>query len=166
MKYHKTVRFEVPSQVRFLTFSCDGRRNYLSSIWAKDIFVEQLALSKNLLDFRLYAWVVLPNHVHLLVQPNLEIAAVPRILTGLKTRSAERILPRLRLENGAGNQSVDRLWLQGGGYDRNVADGDELLEKLNYIECNPVKARYCKLPEEYKWSSAGSEILPRDPIWY
>lgn len=159
------MRYEVPSQVRFLTFSCDGRRSYLRDSWAKDAVVEQLALSKNRLDFKLYAWVVMPNHVHLLVQPNLQIAPVPRILTALKTRCAERILPRLRVENGGGHHTIDRLWLQGGGYDRNIADGDELLEKLNYIESNPVKARYCKSPEEYKWSSAGSEFLPRDPLW-
>ncbi|MES1227382.1 MAG: transposase, partial [Armatimonadota bacterium] len=146
-------RYEETSESRFITFSCDGRRELLASDWARDIVAEQLSISREQFGFALYAWVVMPNHVHPLLTPDLQIASMPRILNSIKSRSSAKILARYRQD--APEAAPVRLWLAGGGYDRNIRSDEEFSEKLEYIELNPVRAGLAKTREEYRWCSVG-----------
>lgn len=56
-----------------------------------------------------------------------------------------------RLEDDSGDV---RFWQRGGGYDRNVRDRDELMEKIRYVHLNPVRRGLVERPEEWAWSSA------------
>ena len=164
----KRKRYEDQRDVRFLTFSCYRQLALLNSDWGKNIAVEQLALTHDRLDFSLFAWVVMPNHVHLLLRPNLEIANVTRILSAYKTRVSKRIHnymiatddPQLSRAKTSSNRF--RLWQHGGGYDRNIWSLAELREKAIYIENNPVRSGLVQLPVDYLWSSANSPIIGRD----
>lgn len=46
------------------------------------------------------------------------------------------------------------IWQRGGGYDRNIFSNEELIEKIEYIENNPVRAGLARIPSAYMWSSA------------
>ncbi len=111
----------------------------------------------------------MPDHVHLLLHPNVEVATVRRILSALKTRTATVVLERLRVEApGLVSRAMDarghaHLWQAGGGYDRNIHTQREFLEKARYIEENPVRKGLVDRAEYYEWSSAGSVLLGRDP---
>lgn len=161
-------RFEDRRDARFLTFSCLNSAPLLESDWAKDIAVEQLALTHDRLGFKLYAWVVMPNHVHLLLWPDIDVADIRRIMSAYKTRVSKRVHDYMRaIEDPLINKALTskgefRLWQGGGGYDRNIWSGDELEEKINYIEDNPVRAGLAPSQEQYKWSSVGSDLFPRD----
>ena len=93
--------------------------------------------------FDLHAWVVMPNHVHLLISP---VAPLPRITGSLKRRSARvanQILERTRLP----------FW-QPESFDHWVRNRDEQEALVTYIESNPVKAGLVRSPQEWPWSSA------------
>ncbi len=106
------------------------------------------AVEKNWLHFddqkyRLLAWVVMPNHVHLLV----EIWQTPlsELLKNWKGFTARRI-----------NRLLDRcgkLW-QDDYWDRYIRDEEHYRKVIHYIESNPVKAGLVKLPEQWPFSSA------------
>jgi putative transposase len=60
-----------------------------------------------------------------------------------------------RLTVCAGSRRVFRFWQAGPGYDRNIRDEKELIEKIAYIHGNPVKRGLVQTPEDWPWSSAG-----------
>jgi putative transposase len=102
----------------------------------------------------------MPNHVHLLIRPDLATTTVPQFLSRLKRPFAQTVLSRWqRLDAPVLDRLVDsrgqrRFWQRGGGYDRNIFSDDEVIEKIEYIESNPVRAGIVRRPREYKWSSA------------
>lgn len=157
------MRFEEKGLPRFITFSCDGRRNLFTDPDLMDIFVDQLSVTKDRFSLNIYAWVLMPNHVHLVLLCDTEIATVTSVLTALKTRTAERVLPLLRQRFP--QSMLPRLWLRGSGYDRVIRNAEDLAEKAAYIEMNPVRKGLAAEPGAYRWSSCGSDVLPRDPWW-
>jgi REP element-mobilizing transposase RayT len=92
----------------------------------------------------LTAAVVMPDHVHLMLQPIAgETAAkflLSKILQGIKGFSAREINKHRRAKGA--------VW-QDESYDRIVRDYEEFLEKWHYLRSNPVKSELCQTPEEY-----------------
>ncbi len=95
---------------------------------------------------KIFIAVVLPDHVHALVQPLPHpkggIYHLAEILHSVKSYTSHKIRT-LRESKGS-------LW-QDETYDRIVRDEDEFLEKWNYIRNNPVKAELADRPEDYDW---------------
>ena len=91
----------------------------------------------------LEAYVVMPNHVHLLLNPKVPVAEITRRLKGPTARDANRVL----------NRSGKRFW-QDESFDHWVRDDAERLRLRSYIESNPVVAGLAKTPEDWPWSSA------------
>ncbi|MHC4080422.1 MAG: REP-associated tyrosine transposase [Planctomycetota bacterium] len=153
-------RFENACDVRFLTFSCCQHLPLFDNDAIKDKFVEVIEATRRTTRFRLYAWVIMPNHVHFLIQPSLPDYPVAAILKELKGQLANIVLRRWReLDAPILNRIKDRrgrphFWQRGGGYDRNIYTDEELLEKLHYIHNNPVGRGLVEDPIDWKWSSA------------
>ncbi len=170
------VRVEHTNHLRFLTFSCFQRLALFKNDAIKDAFVDHLGAAREKHRFHLIAWVVMPEHVHLLLWPRLPEAPVSAILRTLKQRFAQQVIARWRtlrapifpriIDSGG----VPRFWLRGGGHDRNVWSDEEIAEKIAYIHRNPVTRGLVRSPEEWKWSSARwyagmrEGELPIDPI--
>ncbi len=93
--------------------------------------------------YELHSFVVMPNHVHLLVTPKVPSAKWLRTLKGFTAHEANLILGR------TGNP----FW-QSESYDHLVRSDDEFGRIRRYIENNPVKAGLVSAPEEFEWSSA------------
>ncbi len=146
----RLVRHELANQARYLTFSCLDRAPYLNDPAHRDILADQLFTSRAHLGFRLHAWVIMPEHVHLILTPLLPDVDVPRILSAIKRRSATLILAEMRARGDA----PSRLWQPGGGYDRNIVGGSKLNEKIAYIHANPVRRGLVSHSEVWAWSSA------------
>ncbi len=157
--YRRRVRFEKPNQLRFLTFSCEDRLPLFVNDRIKDAFVARLSLAKERFGFRLYAYVVMPEHVHILLMPadGVTVRALLNSIKGAFGRSVVKrwkelnapILKRLTQPDGS-----IRFWETGGGYDRNIYSPEERQEKMNYIHNNPVTRGLVGLPEDWAWSSA------------
>lgn len=98
---------------------------------------------KLLAQYLLHAYVVMPNHVHLLITPRLPLSRIMRGIKGVSARDANRILGR-----------SGKIFWQDESYDHWVRDEAEFGKICFYIEYNPVGAGLVKRPEDWKWSSA------------
>ncbi len=94
--------------------------------------------------YTLHEWVVMPNHVHVLLTPNRG-ARLARIVHANKSFTSKEIQ---RLLGGEG-----RLW-QPEYYDRFIRDDEHFYRVGKYIRWNPVKARLCADPKHWPYSSA------------
>lgn len=95
--------------------------------------------------FRLFAVVVMPDHVHLALAP-LKAPDGPtsmiKILQTIKSTSAHRINKALKLKG--------RVW-QEESFDRALRNEESLDEKLLYMMANPVRAGLVRNPLDYPW---------------
>lgn len=89
--------------------------------------------------YNLYAAVVMPDHVHLILLPN-NTYDLAQILKGIKGASARKINQK--------RKSSGPIWMQES-YDRIIRDENEFLEKMNYIVNNPVKKGLADNPLKY-----------------
>jgi putative transposase len=159
-KFKKLRRFETAGDIRFLTFSCYQSLPLLDNDAIKHEFVRALKAARRKMGFRLYGWVIMPNHVHLLLMPSLPDFPVAAILRELKGSLANTVLKRWReldapiLRRVRDRQGKLHFWQQGGGYDRNIYTEEEFLEKLQYIHANPVRRELVANAEDWQWSSA------------
>jgi putative transposase len=156
----KLHRYEVLGGARFLTFSCFQRLPLFGNDAIKNLFVEHLERSRRQHRYRLIAWVIMPEHVHLILVPDLPTSPITVILQNLKADFARAVIARWkeldapvlhRLRTSAGQV---RFWQHGGGYDRNVRDEAEYFQKIDYIHGNPVKRGLVENSLDWPWSSA------------
>jgi putative transposase len=114
-------------------------------------------------DFAVLSYVIMPEHAHLLILPRKQDYDIAGILKSIKQSVAKKAKQFLELNDSEwlerltakkGDRKVFRFWQSGPGYDRNIRDDDELLEKIKYIHENPVKRGLVDRPEEWEWSSA------------
>jgi len=96
---------------------------------------------------QLHAYVVTPNHVHLLIRPQAAPERLLRSLKGVTAREANRLLGR----------TGESFW-QKESYDHWVRDRNEFEKIRRYIENNPVKAGLVRDGGDYLWSGAGVEM--------
>jgi REP element-mobilizing transposase RayT len=92
---------------------------------------------------QLHAFVVMPNHVHLLAT---QLVPLAKWLGPLKGFTANQAKKALGLGDGAS-------W-QNESYDHLVRSEEEFRRVRRYIEWNPVKAGLAERAEEFRWSSA------------
>lgn len=105
--------------------------------------------------YRVLAWVTMPNHVHVLIEP---ADAVSRIVHSWKSFTAHWLLQhnhRLAL----GIPDSNQVWMREY-WDRFIRDVDHLRATINYIHRNPVKAGLCRDPGDWRWSSAALGDAP------
>ncbi len=161
LRRHRT-RHEIPGHARFLTFSCFKRFSLLQTEATRNILETTLLQARKDCRFELYAWVVMPNHVHMLLRPKLPEHPVAAILNQIKQPVAKSILAEWRrldapvISKLTTDRGEVRFWQRGGGFDPNTFSKEEFLEKPNYIHRNPVKASLVNRPVQWKWSSAAS----------
>ena len=118
---------------------------YLRQPLIEDMVVEAMHYNASALgQYELHAFVVMPNHVHLLITPRIEL---PRITKSLKGITAKRANEMLWLTG-------TKFW-QEESYDHTVRNEQSFGRIWSYIEMNPVRAGLVRRPEEYRWSSAG-----------
>ena len=161
-------RYEEPNHLRFLTFSCYKQLPLFEDESAKELFVDTLVAQRERCGFHLIAWVVMPEHVHLLIWPKLPEYPVSKILWGLKRDVARRAIEFMRddgsplFEQTQNQLGQHQFWQRGGGYDRNIFSEDETREKIEYINLNPVRRGLVDRAEDWVWSSARWYVGDRD----
>ncbi|MDR1888324.1 MAG: transposase [Zoogloeaceae bacterium] len=114
--------------------------------------------------YRLLAWCVMPNHVHVLIQ---QMSALPQIVRAWKGYTGRWAMQHagsagLPPRNNRGSNTIvvagqkpraPRFW-QPDYWDRFMRDERHFAATIEYIHHNPVKARLCARPEGWPWSSA------------
>ena len=117
-------------------------------------------------QMRIYGYVVMPEHVHLLVSEpehgTLADAMHYLKLSFSKRARSLRLVPQVRVLRLDANLGPDEPFWQKRYYDRNVRSVREFGIKLRYLHRNPVKRRLVSEPGDWKWSSFRPLRLPRD----
>jgi putative transposase len=114
---------------------------YLRQPEIAKMIVEALHYRRDTVD--LHAFVVMANHVHLLITPHIEVSKLMHSLKRFTARERNRILDR----------TGQPFW-QDESYDHLVRDDSEFQRIKGYIEMNPVRAGLVVTPKEFPWSSA------------
>jgi putative transposase len=133
-------RFHESGQSHFVTFSCYHRRPLFSAAPPKRIF--EAALERIRRSFRLcvYGYVVMPEHVHLLLSEP-ERGTLAEALKSLKQGVSRRLIG-----------DAEHFW-QKRYYHFNIRNHRQFVEKLRYIHRNPVKRGLCERADDWEWSS-------------
>lgn len=162
-----------------LTFSCYHRYPFMSAERCCQWLCEAIEEARIEQRFSLWAYVFMPDHVHLIVYPHDvepdmgDIKGAIKAPVGTKAikyleEHAPHWLPKITRQRG---KKTERLfWQSGGGYDRDIYTPQALLAMIDYLHANPVRKGLVERPRDWWWSSAawfddGSEIpLKVDPI--
>jgi putative transposase len=139
--------------LHFITFSCYRGLPLLKSAGARDLFVQELARVRERLGFRLIGYVVMPEHVHLLMSEPPH--GTPSIAVhDLKLRTSRKLRQQKSGALAFEEPGVElrALW-QARFYDFNVFTEKKKKEKLEYMHENPVTRRLVSHPKDWPWSS-------------
>ena len=162
--------------LHFLTFSCYRRLPLLKTMRARNLFVQALGKIRDRYKFLLVGYVVMPNHVHLLISETSK--ATPSLVLKVLKQRTSRDLRRVRrpalagqlpLAFVQGDGSLLRFW-QPRFYDFNVWSEKKVREKLEYMHANPVTRKLVNHPGEWPWSSwsfyakGEAGLVPIDPL--
>ena len=136
----KTIcHYNDQGHAHFLTFSCYRRLSLLSRERTRHWLIEAIIQAKEKYKYALWAYVIMPEHVHLVVYPLVQEYNISLFLKTLKQSVARKAkhyleennrdwLARLTVERGI--RKVFRFWQTGPGYDRNINRRNELFEKF------------------------------------
>ena len=152
-------RYYGRGDAHFVTFSCFRRHPFLGTREARDRFVEILDEVRCRYKFRLLGYVVMPEHVHLLISepaganPSKVLQVlkqkISRALRGGRTQSS---LGQFPITKAAARTDAGHFW-QRRFYDFNVWNAKKLKEKLEYMHANPVERKLVLHPKDWPWSS-------------
>jgi putative transposase len=153
-------RFHQTRLPHFITFTCYRRQSLFDTPTVRDAFVNTLERTRLRYDFLIYGFVVMPNHLHLLVsEPKRDTIATA--IQALKIASARYEKTHISQKMGdMGHRGTESssFW-QRRYYDRNVRNHVEFSNDLKYIHHNPVKRGLVDKPEDWLWSSYRSYAL-------
>ena len=128
----------------FLTLVCHDRMPWLRPDDAKSRLLELLRWLRTKHQFQLHAWVILDDHLHLLVT-DID-GSIPTWVQKLKLRFVRGHPHRPR-----------QVW-QKRYWDHLIRDENDLRQHLDYIHHNPVKHGLASLSRDYAWSSFASLV--------
>ena len=156
--------FNTPGDAHELTFSCYRRIPQFEREPLVSLFLSSLDQARDACKFHLWAFVVMPDHVHLLIWPTEPVYRMDRILTAIKKPAShlclswlrehdERALARLRVSE-KGGKARHRFWQDGPGYDRNLFASPAVWSSISYMHANPVRKGLVGSELDCPWSSA------------
>jgi len=157
-------RYNDPGHAHALTFSCFQRQPFFMPDRVRHWLMEGVELARERHQLDLWAFVIMPEHVHLLIYPRGDDYDISRILSTIKPPVSRRAIDFVEREapgflsrmtdlqpNG---KTAHRFWQRGGGYDRHLWSPRHIWETIAYVHANPVRRGLCNLDTDWPWSSA------------
>ena len=155
---NKLIRIYGRGHLHFITFSCYRRVPFLHSVRAKNVFVQILGEVRDKYGFALVGYVVITEHIHLLISEPVK-GSPSTVIQVLKQRVSRRLRRKKRANAGQlnlafarGGDSLPRVW-QRRFYDFNVWSLKKRVEKLHYMHMNPLKRKLVDHPKNWPRSS-------------
>jgi len=183
-------RYYGRNDLHFVTFGCYRRKPLLGKASARRLFVEELARVRAEYGFLLVGYVVMPEHVHLLISEPAK-GTPSTVLQMLKQRVSHKVremeIPETEYEEEkpethpqttrmghpdreAHPKTHTQPFWETRFYDFNVFTGEKKKEKLEYMHGNPVTRGLVNHPKEWPWSSwsnyaeKGRGLIPVDTM--
>jgi putative transposase len=143
------IHISIPNTVYFISVRCAGASKPFTEQRLCRAYLDVLVQKVNELRFELFAYFVMPDHVHLLLRipQNISLQKLMNHING----AAWRTLNQLRGTTG------QKFW-QGGFVDVRIRGLVDFAVKVNYIHNNPVKAELVQEAEQYQFSSAHTYV--------
>src|SRR5437868_11854332 len=151
--------YNIPGHAHELTFSCFHRHPFLKAERCCQWLADAIQDARHRLAFHLWAYVFMPDHVHLIVYPYAESYSVARILETIKRPVGAKAIRYLEatsspwlatLTRQRGQRTERVFWQSGGGYDRNITSPGTLLRMIDYLHENPVRKKLVDDPREWR----------------
>jgi REP element-mobilizing transposase RayT len=155
-----------PAHLYFVTTTAVGRSPIFQRDVIKRIIVDSLYFMCSARNVDLYAFVIMPNHVHFLIRCS-EIHPLKDMMRDFKANTARLITRQYQAERNS--QALDflaasvtrpdrqqfKIW-EDGYIAKNIFSAEFLKQKMDYIHCNPLQSHWSLIenPDEYIWSSA------------
>jgi putative transposase len=153
-------RISKDSPVYYLTSVANSRLPVFQTVRLKNLVCDALSEARTSAHFLIFAYVIMPNHIHALIGSQKKPSVVLRYVNGisghrvinfLKEKGFESSLQKLKREDGV-RQHKYSLWDHHPNL-KLITTENGLMEKANYIHQNPVRAGLVERGEDYRWSS-------------
>jgi len=143
MKYHGLKRYKEKEYIYYITAVTYKREKLFTDDFAANFLITNIVYHKFILDYKLYAYVIMPEHFHFIIQPvgEWDISKIMNYIKGTFSRKYNRIFKR-----------KEHLW-QRKFFDRILRTKENVVSAIDYIHANPVRRELVKYPEEYPYSS-------------
>ena len=163
-KFKTLRRYNDPGHAHALTFSCFRGQTFLSKDRTRRWFCEAVTRACEKHRFVVWAYVVMPEHVHLLVCPSereydagafcgsLKLSVSRKAVAWVRANTPD-FLPRMRDAQPNG-KFTHRFWQRGGGHDRNLFRTRTVHQQIEYIHLNPGPPRVVR-------AGGGSALVER-----
>ena len=155
---HNLIRHYGRGHLHFITFTCYRRLPLLRSARARNVFVKLLGEARDRYRFALVGYVVMPEHIHLLIgepatgTPSTVVQVLKQRVSRQLRRKKRKPAGQLNLIFAEGDELLSRFW-QRRFYDFNVWSLKKRVEKLHYMHMNPLKRKLVDHPKDWPWSS-------------
>lgn len=136
-------RYYVENAAYFLTTVTKNRIEIFKDPKYCKILLVTIEYFKLILDYKLYGFCIMPEHLHLIIHPfgKYNFSYIMQMIKGSFARKLNKI-----------NDTTGKIW-QRRFYDECILNNIELINKLEYMHNNPVRANLVTAPEEYYYSS-------------
>ena len=167
--------YNIPGHAHELTFSCYRRHPFFKADRCCRWLAEAIQQSRSKQAFHVWAFVFMPDHVHLILYPHAKTYSMARILEEIKRPVGRQAISYLRKINSPwvahlarkrGQRTERVFWQSGGGYDRNITSPRTLLRMIDYLHDNPLRKKLVIDPSDWHWSSARHYVGGDTPISY
>jgi putative transposase len=144
-------RYQQSLQLHYITFNCFQHAPLLATPAARELVEHTLERVRRWYGFYVNAYVVMPDHVHVLMSEPERASLAVAIQMWKQIVSRREHGQRLPIA-AVGKQHNKPFW-QARYYDFNLWSEKKLYEKMNYIHQNPVRRGLVARAEDWKWSS-------------
>lgn len=152
----RTARITIPNYPHHVIQRGHNRQPVFAHDEDYHYYLDNLAKWKTVYGCKLYAYCLMTNHVHLVIDPGEDPASLGFLMKRLAGRQTRYVN---RLEGRTGT-----LW--EGRYKSSPIENDEyLLACCRYVDLNPLQAGMCERPEAYRWSSCAAHFGSERPQW-
>ncbi len=155
-------RWNTPGQAHALTFSCYRNRPFLAKQRTCEWLAEAINAARQRHAFMLWAYVSMPDHVHLVIYPTRDDYSISRILLSIRQPVSPKAIAYLKAHRPEGLRAMAtgqrarpyHFWQKGGGYDRNITQTETLISTVRYVHSNPVRRGLVETADAWRYSSA------------
>jgi REP element-mobilizing transposase RayT len=152
------ISFDYPAL--YLTSVAKDRLPVFRTDPIKLITTSALDEARHSAGFSIYAYVIMSDHIHLVTDASLKPSTIMRYVNGIVSR---RVIDHLKVHGHNSSLQKLRHETKGRGYQYSlwshhnniflITSENMLMQKVNYVHNNPVRASLAEKPEEYRWSS-------------
>lgn len=144
----KLKHYDSENTVRFITFSCYRRQPNLNDDLVKNLLIEQIKLSRMNNGFKLLGYVIMPEHVHLVIYPKTE-TKIGMLIGTIKKRMSKRYFGEKKVKS----KNFKYVFWEKRCYDHNCRKIETVREKIRYCHRNPMTRGLVEYPGDWNWSS-------------